>query len=378
MSLSSKSLKPSPGHVSHRSHKAKQRPVKGKSQDAKLNSTELPNPIEEIEKRGTRRAAKLLLALGAEQAAEILRKLEPEEIELLMREMTQIEYVDDAETKSILADFKQTVGREKLHLKGGVEETRKFLENSLGPQMCEQIMRKINHRDLYVDFAFLEGIEPQALASVLSQEHSQITAVALSYLTPKVAAETMRHLPESFRSEVAMRIAKAAKIHPEALERVARILRERFEKRISESYSETGGAQSLAQILNYMEREEESQILASMEKERPDIMEKVKEHLYAFEELLILTQKETRILLSKLDDDAIIAKALRGAHQDIRLHFFNAMSQNRAADIMDDIERQGPLPLREIHEARFALLQLAQKLDEEGAITIKKAKEEYI
>ena len=328
--------------------------------------------------KGASRAAKLMLALGVEQAAEVLKQLESSEVELLMREMSQIDAIDAQEREELLREFKEFVTEDKAELRGGIKEARKFLEAGLGSDAAEKIMRKINHRDLYMDFAFLEGIEPQALASVLSQEQSQIAAVALSYLNPKTAAEVMRCLPSDFCSEVALRIAKTAKIHPESLQNAARILREKFEKRGQENYSEVGGAQSLAQILNYIGREHESSILNSIEENVPSVVEEVKEHLYTFEELLILSHKEMRLLIARIGDDTLIATALRGLHQDLRMHFFNSMSQNRAADILDEIDRRGPIHIKEIHEARSYILSIARKMDEEGSIRIKKDKEEYL
>lgn len=330
------------------------------------------------ESKGANRAAKLMLALGVEQAAEVLKQLESSELELLVREMSKIESIDAQERDALLKEFKEFITENKAGLRGGVKEARKFLEAGLGHSATEKIMRRINHRDLYTDFAFLETIEPQALASVLSQEQAQVVAVALSYLKPKTAAEIMRYLPAKFRSEVALRIAKATKIRPESLQNVTQVLREKFEKREQESYSEVGGAQSLAQILNYMEREHESNILHSIEGDAPSIVEEVKEHLYTFEELLILSHKEVRLLIARIGDDVLLATALRGLHQDLRMHFFNSMSQNRATDILDEIERRGPVHIKEIQEARSYILSIARKMDEEGSIRIKKDKEEYI
>ena len=329
-------------------------------------------------KSGALRAAKLMLALGVEQAAEVLKQLESSEVEMLMREMSKIESIDAEEREELLREFKQSIAEGKIELRGGAKEARKFLEASLGNEATERIMRRINHRDLHTDFAFLENIEPQALASVLSHEQSQVVAVALSYLNPKIAAEVMRYLPESFCSEVALRIAKTARIHPESLQNAAKILREKFEKRDQESYSETGGVQSLAQILNYIGREHENTILDSLGEQVPNVVEEVKEHLYTFEELLVLSHKEMRLLIARIGDDAVIATALRGLKQELRMHFFNSMSQNRAADILDEIDRRGPVHIKEIQEARSYILGIARKMDENGSIRIKKDKEEYI
>ena len=62
----------------------------------------------------------------------------------------------------------------------------------------------------------------------------------------------------------------------------------------------------------------------------------------------------------------------------MRRHFFNALSQNRAADVMDEIDNRGPVSVREINEARTYILTVARRMDEEGRIIIKKEKDDYI
>ncbi|MCB1319437.1 MAG: flagellar motor switch protein FliG, partial [Leptospiraceae bacterium] len=129
---------------------------------------------------------------------------------------------------------------------------------------------------------------------------------------------------------------------------------------------------------NYMDRQEEDDILGMLGSSEPDIFEDVKERLYTFEELTGLDSKEMRLLIARVDDDSLLATALRGAQEDVRRHFFNSMSQNRAADILEEMDHRGPLTVREINDARTFVLNIARRLDEEGTILIKKEKEEYI
>ncbi|MCB1172968.1 MAG: flagellar motor switch protein FliG [Leptospiraceae bacterium] len=327
---------------------------------------------------GVSRAARLLLALGTDQAALILKELETREVEALVHEMVRIDRISASEKKEILAEFQQSVQGFEAPLEGGLEQARRMLEMGLGQEKANQLLGKIQQQDLYKDFDFLERMDPILLANALSQEHVQIAAVALSFLKPRIAANIMKALPEDFRSDVALRIAKTTRIYPEAIQRVARVLREKFEKRSQEEFSEIGGANSLANILNHMDRSQEDEILNILGKQEPDMLEEVKDKLYTFEELVALNQMEMRQLISRINDDELLATALRGAVDELRRHFFNAMSNNRAADILDEMDRRGPLSMREINEARAFVLNLARRMDEEGLLVIKKTKEEYI
>lgn len=327
---------------------------------------------------GVQRAARLMLALGPEQAAGILKELSPEEIERVMAEMAGIDHITAEEKRQILAEFDETARDFEAPVRGGVDQARRILELGLGQDRAEEILSRVTRRDLYADFEFLERIEAPALAATLAQEHLQITAVAISFLKPRIAASVLRHLPEEFRSEVALRLARASRIHPEAVQRVAKSLREKFEKRSAEIYSEIGGADTLASILNHMDRSQEDEILDVLDKKAPELYEQVKERLYTFEEILNLDNREMRLLVARVNDDLLLSSALRGAGEEIRRHFFNAMSQNRAADILEEIDRRGPISIKEINEARGFVLNIARRLDEDGEIVIKKDKHEYI
>ncbi len=327
---------------------------------------------------GSSRAARLLLALGPDQAATILQNLEPAEIEKLAVEMSRIDRISADEKREILEYFDAVVKDFDEPVRGGIDQAKKILELSHGQDVAEEIIGRLSQQDLFRDFEFLERIEAPVLSAALSQEHTQIAAVALSFLKPRIAATVMRNLPAEFRSEVAMRIAKTSRIHPEAVQRVARVLREKFEKRTAEIYSEIGGADTLANILNHMDRSEEDEILDVLGGAAPKIVEDVRERLYIFEELVNLDHREMRMLITEIGDDLLLAVALRGAGEEIRRHFFNSMSQNRAADILEEMDRRGPLSVKEINEARSYVLTVARRLDEEGALVIKKEKDQYI
>ena len=327
---------------------------------------------------GSARAARLLLALGPDQAGTILANMDEKEVEKVALEMARIDAIDPKEKEEILKEFRETVTDFEAPIRGGVDQAAQFLQAGLGDDRAREILTRINRRNLERDFEFLESIEPTVLAGTLGQEHHQITAVALSFIKPKIAAYVFKHLPEEYRSEVAMRIARTSKIHPDAIQGIAKVLREKFEKRAEEIFSETSGAETLANILNYTDRGTEDRVLDLLGKNAPEIVEDVKERLYTFEELASLEIKETRLLLSRVNDDLLLAAALRGAGEEIRRHFFNSLSQNRAADILEEIDRRGPISTREINEARSYILQIARRLDEEGTILIKKDKEEYV
>lgn len=327
---------------------------------------------------GATKAAKFLLALGPEGAAKVLRELDVSDIEKLVNEMAGIRQITSDEKKEILAQFTEKIDEKDDTPVWGEEGTRKILIRSLGAEKAEEIMLKIGRRDLEKDFQFLEQVDPNHLAAALSSEHPQVAAVTLSFIRPKIAALLLQQFEPDFRLEVARRIAQTSRTHPDAIYQVVHVLREKFEKRKNDTYSDTGGTETLANILNHLDRETEDKIMETLDSTEPELFQEVKELLYTFEELTNLDVREMRQLLARVDDDYLLASSLRGAGEDLRRHFFNALSQNRAADILEEMELRGPLSIREINEARNYILSVARKMDESSEILIKKDKEDYI
>lgn len=353
-------------------------PASGRPSIAKNVGTSTAAISESPGMSGARRAAKLLLALGPEQAAAVLREMDAKDIEGLINEMARVRSISSDEKRQILEEFSRNLEGFEPPVRGGIEQAREFLKQGLGEDQAQEILSRLERRDLQRDFSFLEQIEPSLLATALSAEHPQVTAVALSYMNPKTAASVLKHLHPDRRSEVAKRIATTSRTHPDAVQRVAKVLRDKFEKRHEEIYSDTGGADALANILNHMDRSTEDEILGTLDKGDPDLYREVRERLYTFEELLNLEIREMRVLLSTVNDDYILAAALRGVNEELRRHFFNGLSQNRAADILEEMEVRGPISIREINEGRAFVLRIARRLEEEGTLVIKKQREEYI
>ena len=327
---------------------------------------------------GARRAARLLLALGPEEAASVLREMQPADLESLITEMARVRSISPKEKHAILEEFGRTLETFEPPVRGGLDQAREFLKKGLGDEAAQEILSRLDRRDLQRDFTFLEQIEPSLLAQALMAEHPQVAAVALSYMVPKTAASVLKHLHPDRRSDIARRIAVTSRTHPDAVHRVAKVLRDKFERRNEEIYSDTGGADALANILNHMDRSTEDEILKTLDEKSPDLYKDVRERLYTFEEVINLDVREMRVLLSTVNDDVILAAALRGVGEELRRHFFNGLSQNRAADILEEMEVRGPISIREINEARGYVLRIARRLEEEGTLVIKKQREEYI
>ncbi|EMK05642.1 MULTISPECIES: flagellar motor switch protein FliG [Leptospira] len=329
-------------------------------------------------KEKIRKSALLLLSLNKEDAAKVLSKLDDSMIEEIVLEMAQIKSISKKEKEEVLLEFKNSVLPDEGEIKGGIDAAREILRQSLGKEKAENILGKLSRKDIEDDFSFLSEAEPGVLASLLQHESPQTIAVTLAFMTPKKAADILKFFPGELQAGVAYRLANTTKTHPDAIKEIARVLKKKYEQRDRSEYSEAGGAEALANILNHMDKSQEESILKELEANSPELAKQVKEKLYTFEDVLGLDQKEMRILINRIGDDNCLSMALRGAGDELRNHFLSAMSRNRATEILDMMEIRGKLTLREIGDARNIIVNLVRELEEEGTIFVKKDGEEYI
>jgi flagellar motor switch protein FliG len=341
-----------------------------------IDNKEKPKTINKnsINKQGKERAAKLLIALGPEQASLILKELSEEEIQILVEEMLKIKRISEKEKKEILKEFYESLNDESIYTTGK-EEATKILEKTFNnsPQKIEEIIKKAENRDLQKELQFLENYDPKIVVSLLQDEHPQIIAAILSLLRPAFTAQLIKLFSPELRKEIVFRIAHSASFIPDILEKAIEQLKYKLTKKTNEIYSESGGIQTVVSILNHLDRKYENELLEFLEETDPELLERIKSRLYTFEELEKLEFEELRILLSKIDAK-IIATALLGMPDDFKRSFFNALSQNKASDVLFEMDILSNIPVKKIQEARNYILKQAKLLDEEGIIIIKKEK----
>ena len=328
------------------------------------------------ETKGQAKVARLLLALGPQKAADILQHLQSHEIEEIMSEMSKISSISAEERKKLLKEFYEKLDASERVVIGGKEEARQFLLQGLGEEKAQGYLEKLDEGDTDDDLDFIERTDPKSLVQLLEYEHEQIIAVILTFLSPKLAATVLRQLREDQREKIVKRLAHGSHVHPHTMQRIIHSLKEQLLSQKQEKTKKIGGARSLAHILSFMNLEEEKQILSFLDND--EIQDNVRSYLYTFEELLALNDREMRVLINEIKDNMVLVSSLRACSPEIRNHFFNNISKNRARDVSEAMELRGAIRQNEIFQARDEIVMIARKLDEEGRIQIKKNKEKWI
>ncbi len=321
---------------------------------------------------GLRKAATLMIILGDQVSAEILRHLDEEEVQLISREMARISAVSSEQAEEILEEFYQMTVAQDYVLKGGIEYARKVLMSAFGPEQAKKLLDRLMKtlsNDL-ASFDALQKADPSQLAKFIHNEHPQPLALVLSHLNPSQAAALLVSLPAELRADVALRMANLDQISPEIISKIAGIIGQKL-KAIGELSREAyGGVRAVAEMFNRLDSASSKEILDAIESADPALVETIRHLMFVFEDLLLIDPAGIKEILSRVDRK-LLTVALKGTSDQLKQHFLQCMSQRGAEMLKEDMEALGPVKIKEVEAAQQQIIAVVRQLESEGVINLK-------
>lgn len=326
---------------------------------------------------GTERAAILLLSLGEQEAAQVLKHMSAKEVQRIGQAMAKLTGVSKDEVEDVIDEFSSVVEKQTSLGVGTDEFLRKVLVDALGEDRAASVIERINLGRSTKGLEALKWMDPRAVAELIRLEHPQIIAIVLAYLDPDQSAEVLAHLPAGIRADVLMRIALLDGVQPSALSELDDIMEKQFAGKSSGKTSVLGGAKAAANIINFLEPGMESTIMEQILKADEALGTRIQDLIFVFDNLLELDDRSMQELLRHVTSDKLVL-AMKGADDELKEKIFRNMSQRAAAMLRDDLEARGPVRLSEVEAAQKEILSIARKLAESGVIALAGKGEEYV
>ena len=325
----------------------------------------------------TDKAAVIMLLLGEEHAAEVLRHLEPKEVQALGQKMTSVANLSKEVISGVLAEFiDSTSGKTNLGI-GSLGYTQSVFNKALGQEKAASVLGKIMPGESLKGLEMLQWMDAKSIHEFIQNEHPQVIAVVLSVLEHDTAGELLKFLSEDIRADVIARVSSLDAVKPSAMSHLEEVLREQFLNKSGTSSATFGGVKTAAQILKYSGSEVESSILKSVNELDKTLAEKLEENMFTFMNLGGLDNKSMQTLIRDLENDLLIP-ALKGADEAVKEKFLENMSE-RARDLfLDDLEAQGPIRITEVEKSQKEIMRVARKLSEEGEIMLSTGGNEFV
>lgn len=318
---------------------------------------------------GPERAAVLLLTLGEQDAAEVLKHMGPKEVQKVGAAMAAMNNVSRDQVAAVLQDFSNTVESQTALGVGSDEYIRNVLVGALGEDKAGSLIDRILLGKSNKGLEALKWMDARAVAEIIRLEHPQIIAIVLSYLDSDHAGEVIGFLPERARPDVIMRIATLEGIQPAALHELDEILERQFAGNDSVQSSSVGGLKPAANILNFVDSSLEAEIMETIREADEDLGQKIQDLMFVFDNLVDVDDRGVQALLREISSDVLIL-ALKGADETIKEKIFKNMSQRAAEMMRDDLEAKGPVRLSEVEGAQKEILATARRMADAGDIML--------
>jgi flagellar motor switch protein FliG len=330
--------------------------------------------IEELS--NVQKVACLLISLGPGTAAELMRHFQDEtEVERIALEIASMDRLRPDLLTEVLTEFYILFEAQGYLMSGGVSYAREILTDSFGDEEASRILRRLMQSLQNTPFDFFNKADPTQLASSFQNENPQLVALVLSYLKPDRAASILSLLSPELQVEIATRIAEMDRTNPEVLREVENIMEAKFSNVVTGEFSQAGGIEAVAEILNFSDRTTEKAILDSMEMRDPDMAETVRELMFVFEDVAKLDGRTIQRILREVDTKDL-GLALKGANNDVRDTIFANMSERAAAMLKDDMEFMGPVRAKDVSEKQTIIVGIIRALEASGEIQVARTKDE--
>lgn len=330
------------------------------------------------EMSGIKKAAILLISLGAETSAEIMRLLPESYIQKVSYEIANIDYVNPTEREEILNEYLEMSQARQYVIDGGVDYAREVLNRALGAQRAKEVIDLLNQIQLRErPFNIARKADPMQLKNLLLSEQPQTVALVLCYMQPDKAAQILAQFPLELQTEIAERIGTITRTSPAVIEKIEKVIENKFSSYIENDTETVGGVHALVEILNSVGRTTEKNIIEVLEERQPELADEVKANLFTFEDIIALNPSDVQKVLRHVDNDDLML-ALKGVADDIRNFIFQNMSSRAVETIKEDMQFMGPARLSAVEEAQTKIVAIIRSLDESGEIYIRRGDQDAI
>ncbi|TDX51934.1 flagellar motor switch protein FliG [Orenia marismortui] len=326
---------------------------------------------------GKEKAAILLVSLGPDSSAEVFKHLNDDEIEDLTLEIANLDKVSTDVKDQVLDEFHQMCVAYDYISHGGMEYAKEVLEKALGQNKANDIIDRLTASLQVRPFDQLRKTDPSQILNFIQNEHPQTIALILAYLDTDQSASILSSLPYDKQTEVAKRIATMERTSPDVIKEVERVLEQKLSSLMTNEYTVAGGIDSIVDILNLSDRATEKKILEDLDEQNPELAEEIRQKMFVFEDITLLTDRDIQILLRQVDTDDL-SLALKTVSDEVAEKIFTNQSKRASEMLKEDIEYLGPVRISDVEEAQQKIVNEIRKLEESGEIIINRGGEDEV
>jgi flagellar motor switch protein FliG len=333
---------------------------------------ETPNApgLDPAQMNKAQKLAALLIILGPETAAQILKGLSPQDLEKVSSEMTRLPSITQDMRTAILAEMSEVAFAAGTMVRGGVEFAQSALEKAVGTHKAGDIMNRVAPQNTSTAAAqVLDEMETRHIFNVIKDEHIQTIVLVTSCLKPEKASELLGMLKEESRAQVIERLATLEPTPVEVMELLVQTMQRRLQGRASRGLHQTGGIKSAADLLNAMQKTASKTIITRLEEMNAELGQAIRDKMFTFADMVRLDQSAIQKVMREVDMRDL-ALSLKKSDDVLKSKLLSGISKRAAETVNEEISFMGAVKLKEIESAQMRIIEIVRKLEGEGEIEL--------
>jgi len=314
--------------------------------------------------------AAFFILIGPDTATDLMKEFEAEELELICREMAEMHTIDEHIQRELIKEFTEIITASLNARLGGKEYAMEILAKAKGDFAAGTILNRKDRGARDDGTESLRHIEGRQVLNLIRFEQPQTIAFVISCLEPSKASDLLMRLPPEIREEVLERLATMEPTSEDVVRKISQSLLKLIDRKaLEQNLHRAGGTQSVAEILNSLDRDTRKELLSRLEERNAELGLAVRKKVFSFEDIARLDKMDIQRILREVDltDLAIALKPVRSSIVNI---FMSAMSKRAAESLRDDMDMLGHVKARDIEAAQERIIQVVRRLEEAEEISL--------
>lgn len=326
---------------------------------------------------GSAAAAILLMLLDENEAATILKHLDPDEVRQLAKSMFDTANASEKQIGQALDRF-VVRSRDVSALAIGADvRIRTVMNQAVGNVRADNILAAVAPQRSAASLEILRWMDVEAISGLLAQEHPQVGALILSVLVPDVAARAIETLDEILQADLVLRAAMLTSVPAAAIEDLESVLASANVDGQRVAKQAIGGPSDVAKIMKKMPKSLSERTIRALKKTDKALAQAIEEEMFIFENLRDLDKKSLSAVLRSVDA-AQLAVALKGADEEMVELCLATMSQRAAETIRDEMAEMTMVKRADVDDAQKSVMTIVRQMTASGEIMIAGGGDDYV
>jgi flagellar motor switch protein FliG len=240
---------------------------------------------------GVMRSAILMLALGEDEAAEVMKFLSPKEVQKLGAAMATMKSVANEQVETVVSEFLTEAEQNSGFGLDSDEYIRSVLTKALGEDKASNLLNRILQTRDAGGIESLKWMDAPTVAEFIKNEHPQIIATILVHLEPDQASAVIGQFTDRLRQDVMLRIATLDGVKPIALRELNDVMTKLLTGNENIKKQTMGGLKVAAEIMNFMSGDNEASVMEGLKSYDEEMAQKIMDQMFVFDNIMDLDDK---------------------------------------------------------------------------------------